>query len=65
MQQAKIVVEGKMSSSAEDVAKDGYKALMAGDDKIVSGFKNKVQVAMGNVIPDETLPNNAQTAGTC
>ena len=54
MQQAKIVAEGKLSSPA-DVAKDGYKALMEGDDKIVSGFKNKMQVAMSNIMPDEAL----------
>jgi short-subunit dehydrogenase len=53
MQQAKIVAEGKLASPA-DVAKDGYKALMKGDDKIVSGLKNKVQVAMNNIMPDET-----------
>ncbi|MDB5001191.1 MAG: oxidoreductase, partial [Mucilaginibacter sp.] len=38
-----------------DVAKDGYDALMADEDKVVSGFKNKVQVAMGNMTPDTTL----------
>ena len=54
MQQAKIVAEGKLASPA-DVAKDGYKALMEGDDKIVSGFKNKMQVAMSNIMPDEAL----------
>lgn len=53
MQQAKIVAERKLSSP-EDVAKDGYKALMEGDDKIVSGLKNKMQVAMGNIMPDKT-----------
>lgn len=53
MQQAKIVQEGKLGSAA-DVAKDGYKALMSGDDKIISGFKNKMQVAMNNITPDET-----------
>lgn len=56
MQDAKIVQEGKMASAA-DVAKDGYKALMAGDDKIISGFMNKVQVAMSNITPDETVAN--------
>ncbi len=56
MLESKVVQEGKMSSAA-DVAKDGYKALMAGDDKIISGFMNKVQVAMSNIIPDETVAN--------
>ncbi len=54
MQNAKIVQEGKLAPAA-DVAKDGYKALMAGDDKVVSGFMNKVQVAMSNISPDETV----------
>ena len=51
MMNAKIVVEGDLADPA-DVAKDGYEALMSGKDMVVSGFKNKVQVAMGNVIPD-------------
>jgi short-subunit dehydrogenase len=51
---AKIVVEGKLDDAAT-VAKDGYKALMNGDDMVVSGFKNKVQVAMSGVTSDSTL----------
>ncbi|HMG90359.1 MAG TPA: SDR family oxidoreductase [Chryseolinea sp.] len=54
MNEAKIVQEGKLGDAA-DVAKDGYKALMNGDDMVVSGFKNKVQVAMGNLTPDSML----------
>lgn len=53
MQESKIVQEGKMADPAK-VAKDGYDALMSGDDKVVSGFKNKMQVAMGNITPDAT-----------
>jgi len=30
---------------------------MKGDDKVVSGFKNKAQVAMANVTPDTLLAN--------
>lgn len=37
------------------VAKDGYKALMKGDAKVVSGLKNKAMSAMSNVIPDTML----------
>jgi short-subunit dehydrogenase len=51
MNDSKMVQETKLSDPAT-VAKDGYEALMAGDDKIISGFKNKVQVAMGNFQPD-------------
>src|SRR3569623_2280415 len=38
-----------------DVAKDGFDAMMAGEGGVVSGFKNKMQVAASRVIPDETL----------
>ena len=44
-------VQGELSDPA-DVAKDGYEALHAGKDMVVSGFKNKLNVAMGNVTPD-------------
>jgi short-subunit dehydrogenase len=50
MQESKIL-DTKLSDPAK-VAKDGYKALMKGDDKIVSGFKNKAMVASSNVMPD-------------
>lgn len=42
-------------SDPADVAKDGYKALMKGKAKVVSGAKNKVQAAMTNIIPDSTV----------
>jgi len=51
MQESKIVQEGKLDDPAK-VAKDGFDALMSDDDKVVSGFKNKIQVAMSNVTPD-------------
>jgi uncharacterized protein len=51
MLDSKIVQEGKLYSAA-DVARDGYKALMSGDDMVVSGLMNKVQVAMASVTPD-------------
>jgi short-subunit dehydrogenase len=54
MLESKIVQEGKLDDAA-GVAKEGYEALMKGDDKVVAGFKNKVQVAMANITPDETL----------
>lgn len=46
-----LVRETKLSDPA-DVAKDGYEALMAGKDKVVSGLKNKAEVAMNNLITD-------------
>jgi len=51
MLDAKMIKEGKLASAA-DVAKDGYQALMSGKDMVVSGLKNKIRVAMANVIPD-------------
>jgi uncharacterized protein len=50
MQDSKIL-DTKLSDPAK-VAKDGYEALMKGDDKIVSGLKNKVMVGMGSIIPE-------------
>jgi short-subunit dehydrogenase len=55
MNNSKAVQDKEAMASPADVAKDGYDALMAGKDKVVSGFKNKVQMAMGNVTPDSTL----------
>ncbi|NIJ54372.1 SDR family NAD(P)-dependent oxidoreductase [Dyadobacter arcticus] len=46
--------EGALSDPA-DVAKDGYDALMAGKDKVVSGFKNKLQMAISAVTPDSMV----------
>ena len=37
------------------VAADGFNELMSGDDMVVSGFKNKAQVAMSNIIPDSAV----------
>lgn len=39
--------------SAEQVAKDGFAAMMEGKDKVVAGsFKNWLQVKLGRVLPD-------------
>lgn len=42
-------------SDPADVAKDGWDAVMAGKPTIVSGWKNKVQVAMTGVVPPSML----------
>jgi short-subunit dehydrogenase len=57
MEESKIVQEGKLGDAAE-VAKDGYEALMAGKDMVISGFKNKVQIAMSNMMPDSMATEN-------
>jgi len=42
--------------SAEEVAKQGFDALMAGDDKIIAGsFKNKIQGGLGARLLPETV----------
>jgi short-subunit dehydrogenase len=53
MQESKLM-DGKFADPAQ-VAKDGYEALMAGDDKVISGLKNKVQVGMSNVMPEKMV----------
>lgn len=55
MLDSKAVQDKSKMASPADVAKDGYNALMKGDDKVVSGFKNKMQTAIGNVLPDTVL----------
>jgi short-subunit dehydrogenase len=54
MERAKLVAEGPKADPAK-VAKDGYEALLAGQDKIVSGLMNKAQAVLGHVLPDSTV----------
>jgi len=51
MEDTVMVQETSLSDPAK-VAKDGYEALMSGDDSVISGMKNKIQVGMANVLPD-------------
>ncbi len=39
-------------SDPKKVAEDGYKALMAGKDKVISGMKNKLMIAASNLVSD-------------
>lgn len=48
------IMDSKLSDPAK-VAKDGYEALMKGDDKVVSGLKNKAMVGLSNVVPDKAV----------
>ncbi len=59
MQNSKIVQDGKLADAAA-VAKDGYEALMNNHDMVVSGFKNKVQVALSNILPDSLVADNVR-----
>ena len=51
MEDTKMVQEGSLSDPAK-VAKDGYEALMKGKDYVISGVKNKIQVASAEILPD-------------
>jgi uncharacterized protein len=53
MLDSKIMQDPDNLADPAQVAKDGYEALMAGKDMVISGFKNKVQVMMSNLTPDE------------
>ncbi|MEX2592284.1 MAG: SDR family oxidoreductase [Anditalea sp.] len=51
MENSKIVQESSLADPVK-VAQDGYDALMAGGDKVISGLKNKAMVGLGNIMPD-------------
>ncbi|GGH01481.1 SDR family NAD(P)-dependent oxidoreductase [Mucilaginibacter phyllosphaerae] len=55
MNDSKIVQDKDAMANPADVAQDGYEALMAGDDRVISGFKNKVQVSAANLMPDSAV----------
>lgn len=51
MDEAKFVQESKMADPAK-VARDGYDALMKGDDHIVTPFKDRVRSVVNKFVPD-------------
>lgn len=53
MMDTKIGQEKKMDPA--EVAKQGYDAMLAGDGQVITGWKNKMQVAMSHVLPAEQL----------
>jgi uncharacterized protein len=55
MERSKIAQDRDAMSDPKDVAKDGFDALMNKDRKVVSGLKNKIMTALGNVTPDSVL----------
>jgi short-subunit dehydrogenase len=57
MAKTKEWVENPLSNPAI-VARDGYAAMMSGDTRVISGFKNKFMVAMSNVTPEQLLAEN-------
>jgi short-subunit dehydrogenase len=52
MNESKILEDKDNLASPEEVAIDGFNALMNGDDKVVSGLKNKLTIAMSNIATD-------------
>ncbi|WP_126650821.1 SDR family NAD(P)-dependent oxidoreductase [Chryseobacterium aureum] len=52
MNRSKILEDKDSLASPEEVAIDGYNALMNNEDKIISGLKNKLSVAMANISSD-------------
>lgn len=52
MQNSKAVQDKDKLADPAKVAQDGYDALMNNDDMVISGTKNKVEVAMGKMMPD-------------
>jgi short-subunit dehydrogenase len=52
MNDSKIMEDKDNFSTPEEVALDGYEALMSGTDRIISGLKNKLTVAMNNLTSD-------------
>ena len=52
MEDSKIAEDKSKLSDPAKVARDGYDALMSGDDKVISGMKNKMMVGMSNMMPD-------------
>lgn len=58
MNNSKAVQDKEKMADPADVAKDGYDALMNGDDMVVSGMLNKIQVGIASVTPDAMLADN-------
>lgn len=55
MNDSKAVHDEEAMADPADVAKDGYEALMAGEDRVISGLKNKLQVNLANLMPDSSV----------
>jgi uncharacterized protein len=58
MLDSKAVQDKEAMAHAADVAQAGYDALMAGEDRVIAGFKNKLQVNAANLMPDSMVAHN-------
>jgi short-subunit dehydrogenase len=52
MTRSKIMEDKENFANPADVARDGFNALMNGQDKVISGLNNKLTVAMSNLSTD-------------
>lgn len=52
------IVQNEELDDPTTVARDGYEALMEGKDKIISGWKNKLQVTESNMMTDSAVAHN-------
>ena len=55
-----VAQEKALETSAADVAKTGYDALMSGKDKVIHGVANKASVAMAHLLPDSAAASAAR-----
>ncbi len=55
MQESKAVQDPTKLADPARVARDGFDALMSGKTKIISGTKNKIQMAMSHIMPDSVV----------
>lgn len=59
-QDGTVVYNESELASPEDVAKDGYEALMNGENKIISGAKTKMHVWMNDLVGQKKAAANAK-----
>src|SRR6201996_7547940 len=55
MNDSKAVQDKEAMADPAAVAKAGFDALMAGDDRGIAGFKNSAQVHIANLMPDSAV----------
>jgi short-subunit dehydrogenase len=58
MNESRMVEDESSKADPAVVAKDGYEAMMAGEARVISGFKNVAMVEMSNMMPDSTVAHN-------
>jgi short-subunit dehydrogenase len=58
MQDTKVAQEKKADPA--DVAKVGFEAMMEGEGNVVAGIKNKLQVAMSGVMPEDAVAEQSR-----